>query len=77
MTEREEKPRCTENPKLSCSTPWRTQMHNLVAYNQLAEWKHLEEQTPGSPTKESEYYSCIIENSGDRQAERQCSKLLE
>lgn len=52
-------------------------MHNLVAYNQLAEWKHLEEQTPGSPTKESEYYSCMIENSGDRQAVRQCSKLLE
>ncbi len=52
-------------------------MHNLVSFNQLAEWKHLEKANPEDVTKVSDYYSCIIENSGDRQAKKMCKRLLE
>jgi hypothetical protein len=52
-------------------------MHNLVSFNQLAEWKHLGKDNPEDITKVSDYYSCIIENSEDRQAKKMCKRLLE
>ncbi len=48
-----------------------------ISEKQIAEWKHLGKDNPEDITKVSDYYSCIIENSEDRQAKKMCKRLLE
>jgi len=55
-------------------------MHNLVSYNQLAEWNHFEE-TIDRCTDELElindYFNCLIECDDDQQTcKRVCRSLL-
>ena len=41
-------------------TKWRSSMHNLVSYNQLAGWKtEVEEHDPDSAL--NDYFQCLIE----------------
>ena len=55
-------------------------MHNLISYNQLASWKHLEK-TIDNYIEQTEiindYYQCLIE-CDDNQAEckRICKEIL-
>lgn len=56
-------------------------MHNLIPYNQLAEWKHFEE-TLDKCNEDNEllndYYNCLIECSDDQATcKRICRRLLE
>ena len=55
-------------------------MHNLVSYNQLAEWKHFEESV-GRSSEELElindYFNCLIECDEDQQTcKRMCRNML-
>jgi hypothetical protein len=55
-------------------------MHNLISYNQLASWKHLEN-TLDEFIEQGElindYYQCLIECSDNQQeCKRVCRKLL-
>jgi len=55
-------------------------MHNLISYNQLASWKHLDgslnefiEQTEII----NDYYQCLIEcNDNQAECKRVCKKVL-
>ncbi|QPX48027.1 hypothetical protein PQC13_gp062 [Synechococcus phage S-SRM01] len=55
-------------------------MHNLISYNQLASWKHLED-TVNHFVEESElindYYTCLIDcDESQQECKRICRKLL-
>ena len=55
-------------------------MHNLVSYNQLAEWKHFEK-TVDQCTDEldliNDYFNCLIECDDDQQTcKRICRNML-
>ena len=55
-------------------------MHNLVSYNQLAEWKHFE-QTVDQCNDEldliNDYFNCLIECDEDQQTcKRICRNML-
>jgi hypothetical protein len=55
-------------------------MHNLISYNQLASWKHLEN-TINQFTEENElindYYSCLIDcDETQPECKRICRELL-
>ena len=55
-------------------------MHNLVSYNQLAEWKNFEE-TVDQCTDElnliNDYFNCLIECDEDQQTcKRICRNML-
>jgi hypothetical protein len=55
-------------------------MHNLISYNQLASWKHLENTLDEFIEQEeiiNDYYQCLIECSDNQQeCKRVCRKLL-
>ena len=36
-------------------------MHNLVSYNQLAGWNHVEEAEPDHESAVNDYFQCLIE----------------
>ena len=55
-------------------------MHNVISYNQLASWKHLDK-TLDDYIEQNEqindYYQCLIECSDDQQAcKRICRRIL-
>lgn len=55
-------------------------MHNLISYNQLASWKHLEN-TINQFVEEGEiindYYTCLIEcNDNQSVCKRVCREIL-
>jgi hypothetical protein len=55
-------------------------MSNLISYNQLASWKHLEK-TLDNFIEESDlindYYQCLIEcNENQSECKRVCKKVL-
>ena len=55
-------------------------MHNLVSYNQLAEWKHFEETVENSIDELeliNDYFNCLIECDEDQQTcKRICRNML-
>jgi len=56
-------------------------MHNLVSYNQLAEWRHFEN-TVNNHNEEmdliNDYYNCLIECDDDRgTCKRICRRILQ
>ena len=55
-------------------------MHNLVSYNQLAEWKHFEETVDNSIDELeliNDYFNCLIECDEDQQTcKRICRNML-
>jgi len=56
-------------------------MHNLVSYNQLAEWRHFEE-TVDKHNEEidliNDYYNCLIECDDDQgTCKRICRRILQ
>jgi len=56
-------------------------MHNLVSYNQLAEWNHFEKYaTDRNEELElvNDYYNCLIECDDDRgTCKRICRRILQ
>jgi hypothetical protein len=55
-------------------------MHNLIPYNQLAEWKHFEETIDRCNEQNeliNDYYNCLIECQDNQQAcKRICKQIL-
>jgi hypothetical protein len=55
-------------------------MHNLVPYNQLAEWKHFEENVDRSNDELeliNDYFNCLIECDKNQQiCKRICKSML-
>ena len=55
-------------------------MHNLVSYNQLAEWKHFEENVDRCNDELeliNDYFNCLIECDDDQNAcKRICRSML-
>jgi hypothetical protein len=50
-------------------------MHNLISYNQLAEWKHFEETIDRCNEQNeliNDYYNCLIECQNNQQ---ECKKI--
>ena len=56
-------------------------MHNLISFNQLAEWKHFEETLDKCNDEMNlinDYYNCLIECNDDQVAcKRICRRILE
>ena len=55
-------------------------MHNLISYNQLAAWNHLEKTINDYVDQEeliNDYYQCLIECSDDKtECKRVCRSIL-
>ena len=55
-------------------------MHNLISYNQLASWGHLEKTINDYVNQEeliNDYYTCLIEcNESQTECKRVCRELL-
>jgi len=55
-------------------------MHNLISYNQLASWNHLEKTINEYVNQEeliNDYYQCLIECDDNQQnCKRMCRSLL-
>ena len=55
-------------------------MHNLISYNQLASWNHLEKTIDRYVEQDeliNDYYQCIIEcNDNQRECKRVCRSIL-
>lgn len=55
-------------------------MHNLISYNQLATWKHLEKTIDSYVDQEeliNDYYQCLIECGDDKsECKRICKAIL-
>ena len=55
-------------------------MHNLISYNQLASWKHIENTLNGFIEQEeviNDYYQCLIEcNDNQTECKRICKEIL-
>jgi len=55
-------------------------MHNLISFNQLAEWKHFEETIDKFDEEQdllNDYYSCLIECDDDQATcKRICREVL-
>ena len=55
-------------------------MHNLISFNQLASWKHLENTLNGFVEQEeviNDYYQCLIEcNDNQTECKRICKEIL-
>jgi len=55
-------------------------MHNLISYNQLASWKHLESTLDNFITQNetiNDYYQCLIEcNDNQSECKRVCREIL-
>jgi len=55
-------------------------MHNLISFNQLAEWKHFENQLDKSNEELdliNDYFNCLIECDDDQQScKRVCRDIL-
>ena len=55
-------------------------MHNLISYNQLASWNHLEKTIDEYVNREeliNDYYQCLIECDDNQQVcKRICRSLL-
>ena len=56
-------------------------MHNLISFNQLAEWKHFEETIDKFDEEQdllNDYYSCLIEGDDDQATcKRICREVLD
>jgi hypothetical protein len=55
-------------------------MHNLISFNQLAEWKHFEKQIDRSNEELdliNDYFNCLIECDDDQSTcKRVCKNIL-
>ena len=55
-------------------------MHNLISYNQLASWNHLEKTINEYVNQEeliNDYYQCLIEcDDNQQQCKRICREIL-
>jgi len=55
-------------------------MHNLISYNQLAEWKHVKDTVDRCNEQNdliNDYFNCLIECDEDQQScKRICRELL-
>jgi len=55
-------------------------MHNLISYNQLASWKHIENTLNEFIEQEeviNDYYQCLIEcNDNQTECKRICKEIL-
>ena len=55
-------------------------MHNLISYNQLASWNHLEKTIDRYVEQDeiiNDYYQCIIEcKDNQRECKRVCRSIL-
>jgi hypothetical protein len=55
-------------------------MHNLISYNQLASWNHLEKTINEYVNNEeiiNDYYQCLIEcDNNQQQCKRICREIL-
>lgn len=54
-------------------------MHNIMSYNQMAEWRHLEESLDSIAQDEliNDYFDCLIEcDDSQNQCRRVCSEIL-
>ncbi len=54
-------------------------MHNAISSNQLAEWKHFDQEQNASYKLDqiNDYYNCMIEAQTDRSDQRICLHILE
>ena len=52
-------------------------MHNLMSYNQLAEWNHMDHAFSSDDQKLNDYYECLIECADDQSScKRVCKEIL-
>ena len=55
-------------------------MHNLISFNQLAEWKHFEKQIDKSNEEldlVNDYFNCLIEcDDNQTSCKRSCREIL-
>ncbi len=54
-------------------------MHNIMSQNQLASWRHVEENLNLYDEDEnltSDYFDCLIESDGSQSSKRICRRLL-
>ncbi len=55
-------------------------MHNIMSYNQMAAWRHLEENTLDADEQDdliNDYFDCLIECDDNQQScRRVCSEIL-
>ena len=50
--------------------------HNIISFNQLADWKETTEQVQDTDDKLNNYYECLIHFADDKNATRICSSIL-
>ncbi len=56
-----------------------SRMHNIMSYNQIADWNHFEPQHENNSSQEAlnDYYECLIEcESEHASCKRICKEIL-